>query len=293
MSKSAAANQVTQSTHTQSTQHRSVIRDHDISSVVIRDSVALDHAISDHVTNDHVTDERVIDDHVIDEQASADRMLTPIGIEQLFHTMLDAMGPTGWWPAETDYEIMVGAVLIQNASWCNAERSLDALRAADALKPRVIASMDNEQLQQLIRPSGFFRNKSRALQEVTRWYLNQYDSDPHNAHAIPDEQLRAQMLNLFGIGGETADDLLLYVFNRRTFIADTYSRRLFRFLGYSAPDRYAIFREQYQPIVLASRLTVADLQEFHGLIDEYGKIYRDDAAKADSFLGEWGSAKRQ
>ena len=267
-------------------------------SAVIRDSAAFDHATEEYVIEEHVIEEHVIDDHVtdervIDEHASADRMLTPIGIEQLFHTMLDAMGPTGWWPAETDYEIMVGAVLIQNASWRNAERSLEALREADALKPRVIASMDNEQLQQLIRPSGFFRNKSRALQEVTRWYLNQYDSDPRNAHAIPDEQLRAQMLGLFGIGGETADDLLLYVFNRRTFIADTYSRRLFRFLGYNAPDRYAIFREQYQPMVLASRLTVADLQEFHGLIDEYGKIYRDDAAKVDSFLGEWGSAKRR
>lgn len=189
------------------------------------------------------------------------------------------MGPTGWWPAESLYEIMVGAVLIQNASWRNADRSLDALRAADALDPHAIADMDNERLQDLIRPSGFFRNKSRALQAVTRWYLDRCGGDPGRVAGAPDDELRAEMLGLFGIGNETADDLLLYVFDRRAFIADTYSRRLFRFLGYDVPDGYPAFRAIYHPIALASGLTVADCKKFHGLIDEYGKQYRDDEAK--------------
>lgn len=95
------------------------------------------------------------------------------------------------------------------------------------------------------------------------------------------------MLGLFGIGGETADDLMLYVFSRRTFVADTYARRLFAFLGFDVPAGYLAFHKAYSPVVLDTSLSVKDLQEFHGLIDEFGKAYRDDAAKSESFLGGW------
>ena len=85
----------------------------------------------------------------------------------------------------------------------------------------------------------------------------------------------------------TADDMMLYVFSRRTFVADTYARRLFAFLGFDAPDGYPAFHKAYAPVVLDTGLDVADLQEFHGLIDEFGKAYRDDAAKNESFLQSW------
>ena len=88
-------------------------------------------------------------------------------------------------------------------------------------------------------------------------------------------------------GGETADDLMLYVFSRRTFVADTYARRLFAFLGFDVPAGYLAFHKAYSPVVLDASLSVKDLQEFHGLIDEFGKAYRDDAAKSESFLGGW------
>ena len=100
-------------------------------------------------------------------------------------------------------------------------------------------------------------------------------------------ELRTELLGLFGIGGETADDLMLYVFSRRTFVADTYARRLFAFLGFDVPTGYLAFHKAYSPVVLDASLSVKDLQEFHGLIDEFGKAYRDDAAKSESFLGGW------
>lgn len=210
---------------------------------------------------------------------------SPQAIETLYRTMLCEMGPTGWWPADGVYEIMVGAVLTQNAAWNNVARSLDALKSSGALEPHTLADMDGERLQELIRPSGFYRNKSRALREVSRWYVNRCDARPEGADDIDDESLRAELLSLFGIGGETADDLLLYVFGRRAFIADTYARRLFAFLGYRVPTGYPAFHKAFNPIVLDTNLSVADLKEFHGLIDEYGKQYRDDDAKTDSFLG--------
>ncbi|PJM73845.1 DNA lyase [Bifidobacterium primatium] len=201
--------------------------------------------------------------------------------------MLREMGPTGWWPADGPYEIMTGAVLTQNAAWGNAARSLAALRDADALDPYVVAGMDDAMLQRLIRPSGFYRNKSRTLRELSRWYIDRCGGSPEGASGIPDAELRGELLALFGIGGETADDLRLYVFDRRAFVADTYARRLLEFLGFTVPAGYPRFHAAIEPPVLATSLDVAELKEFHGLIDEFGKAYRDDDAKAESFLASW------
>ncbi|KAB8291509.1 endonuclease III domain-containing protein [Bifidobacterium avesanii] len=201
--------------------------------------------------------------------------------------MLEAMGPSGWWPADTVFEIMVGAVLTQNTAWGNVDRSLDALRAAGMLEPHALADADDARLRELIRPSGFYRNKARALRTLSCWYADRCGGDPRGAADLSDADLRRELLGLFGVGGETADDLVLYVFGRRAFVADTYARRLFAFLGWDAPAGYAKFHDAVIGAVLATDLDVPQLQEFHGLIDEFGKAYRDDEAKAGSFLAGW------
>ncbi|MBT1174666.1 DNA lyase [Bifidobacterium sp. LC6] len=205
-------------------------------------------------------------------------------IESLYDVMERELGPTNWWPAETLFEIMVGAVLTQNTAWGNVDRSLGALKAADALEPHAIVGLKPEQLQDLIRPSGFYRNKAKTLQSLSQWYIERCDARPEGAADIADDELRAELLGLFGIGGETADDLVLYVFGRRAFVADTYARRLFAFLEFDVPSGYPAFHKAFAPAVLATGLDVSQLQEFHGLIDEYGKAYRTDEAKAESFL---------
>ncbi|MBW3088222.1 DNA lyase [Bifidobacterium sp. 82T24] len=212
---------------------------------------------------------------------------TPETVEALYRTMAGELGPTGWWPADTVFEIMVGAVLTQNTAWGNVDRSLAALKSEGALEPHALMSMDRMRLQELIRPSGFYVNKSRAVQTLSRWYVERCGARPDGVADVPDAELRAELLGLFGVGGETADDLMLYVFSRRTFVADTYARRLFAFLGFAVPAGYAAFHRAYSPVVLGTNLTVADLQEFHGLIDEFGKQYRDDAMKRGSFLAGW------
>ena len=129
--------------------------------------------------------------------------------------------------------------------------------------------VEPERLQELIRPSGFYVNKSKTLRSLSRWYVERCDASPEGADGITDAEL------------------MLYVFSRRTFVADTYARRLFAFLGFDAPAGYPAFHKAYAPVVLDTGLDVADLQEFHGLIDEFGKAYRDDAAKNESFLQSW------
>ena len=173
---------------------------------------------------------------------------SPAYIESLYRTMAAALGPTGWWPAETTFEIMVGAVLTQNTAWGNVNRSLAALNAEGMLEPHKLVAMEPERLQELIRPSGFYVNKSKTVQSLSWWYVERCGAVPEGAAAISDAELRAELLGLFGIGGETADDLMLYVFSRRTFVADTYARRLFAFLGFDVPDkadRDAVLRRRY------------------------------------------------
>ncbi|KAB8287017.1 DNA lyase [Bifidobacterium ramosum] len=215
------------------------------------------------------------------------RVPTPADIASLYECMERELGPTNWWPADTLFEIMVGAVLTQNTAWGNVDRSLAALKSAGVLDPHAIAALEPEALQGLIRPSGFYRNKAKTLQSLSRWYVERCGADPDGARGLTDDGLRSELLSLFGVGGETADDLVLYVFSRRAFVADTYARRLFAFLGFTVPTGYPAFHKAFAPAVLASDLTVAQLKEFHGLIDEYGKAYRDDAAKAASFLTGW------
>jgi endonuclease-3 related protein len=158
-------------------------------------------------------------------------------------------------------------VLVQNTSFANVELSLARLKEAEAFSPDAVAAMDDADLQDLIR-----------------WYRQRFDCEPANALDVPDDELRRELPGLFGIGGETADVLMLYVFSRRAFIADTYARRLFSFLGCQLPAGYPAFHRAVAPAVLATGLSTAQLQEFHGLIDEFGKAYRDNEAKAESFI---------
>ena len=207
-----------------------------------------------------------------------------LALRTLYARLLEHMGPSGWWPADSRFEIMVGAVLTQNTAWGNVASSLNALRQAGALDPRAIAAMGDARLQALIRPSGFYVNKARSLKALCQWCLSRCDVDLSRARDIPDAALRAELLGIFGIGGETADDLMLYVFDRRAFIADTYARRLLTFLGVDAPRGYEALCALAMSWVLADGFTVTELKELHGLIDEFGKRYRTPEAMGASFL---------
>ena len=99
--------------------------------------------------------------------------------------MAAALGPTGWWPAETTFEIMVGAVLTQNTAWGNVNRSLAALNAEGVLEPHKLAIMGPAHLQELIRPSGFYVNKSKTVQSLSRWYVERCGASPEGAADIP------------------------------------------------------------------------------------------------------------
>ncbi len=148
---------------------------------------------------------------------------------RIYRRLRECHGHQQWWPGETPFEIMVGAVLTQNTAWSNVERAIANLQAAGALDPRAIREMDPERLGELLRPSGYFNVKARRLQAFCRWYLEQGGLEA--LQELPQEELRRRLLSVHGIGPETADDILLYAFGYPVFVIDAYTRRLFSRLG--------------------------------------------------------------
>ena len=143
----------------------------------------------------------------------------------VFQALLDRYGPQHWWPGESPFEVMVGAVLTQNTAWENVERAIARLKAAGALDPRVIVESEPQRLAEWIRPAGYFNVKARRLQAFCAWYLERGGLEALRRQ--PTEPLRADLLAVHGIGPETADDILLYALERPVFVIDAYTRRLF------------------------------------------------------------------
>ncbi|WP_225048137.1 endonuclease III domain-containing protein [Lacticaseibacillus kribbianus] len=200
-------------------------------------------------------------------------------LRDVYDRLAAALGPSGWWPADSKYEILVGAVLVQNTNWANVDRSLTNLRAATGFDPVRLAALTQAELVPLIRPSGFYQNKGRTLVGLFAW-LAHWDFDLARIGKTAPATLRAQLLALPGIGPETADASRLFVFDQPTFVADAYARRLFTWLGRPYPTYQALYATTGE----VAGWSLQDAQEFHGLIDNFGKTVKTPADFAASLL---------
>jgi len=143
-----------------------------------------------------------------------------------YRTLLAAWGPQHWWPAHTPLEVIVGAFLTQNTAWTNVERALANLRAANLLSLEAIRDIPLPDLERLIRPSGYFRQKAQRLKAFVTFLDRQHAGSLDNLFAQPTNHLREELLALNGIGPETADSILLYAGNHPVFVVDAYTRRI-------------------------------------------------------------------
>lgn len=138
-----------------------------------------------------------------------------------------AWGPQRWWPAESPFEIIVGAFLTQNTAWTNVERAMANLRQARRLSVDGIRRTPIEELEALVRPAGYFRQKAARLKTFVAYLDTRYKGSLSRMFSQPTEQLRTELLNLNGIGPETADSILLYAGQHEVFVVDAYTRRIF------------------------------------------------------------------
>ncbi len=143
---------------------------------------------------------------------------------EAYAALLEAYGPQGWWPSESSFETIVGAVLTQNTAWRNAERAIAALRTHGALTTEGMAALGRGRLEELVRPSGFYRQKARTLLNILA-VIARFDDGLDGLLAIDGERLRAWLLTITGVGPETADAILLYAKRHPRFVVDAYTRR--------------------------------------------------------------------
>lgn len=147
-----------------------------------------------------------------------------MNMNNIYEKLLAHYGNLNWWPAKTPYEVIVGAVLTQNTAWSNVEKAI--ANFTDGPTPEYMEAITESELQEIIKPSGFFRQKAVYLKAVTAWY-KRYGYSVENVVKHPLDRIRAELLAVQGVGFETADAILLYAFGYPTFVVDAYTKRLF------------------------------------------------------------------
>ncbi|MBO0928324.1 endonuclease III domain-containing protein [Staphylococcus sp. 30400_3112M30941] len=204
-----------------------------------------------------------------------------LGTDELYKILYEHLGPQFWWPADNDIEMMLGAILVQNTKWRNAEIALNQIKEHTHFNPNHILELPIDTLQSLIHSSGFYKSKSLTIKTLLTW-LARHHFNYQEINEWYKSKLRNELLSLKGIGSETADVLLVYIFGRIEFIPDSYARKIYDKLGYENTKSYDQFKKV---VTLPSHFTNQDANEFHALLDVFGKHYfRDKDIKNFDFL---------
>ena len=190
-------------------------------------------------------------------------------LQHYFDALFQAHGEQHWWPGRTPFEVIAGAILVQNTSWTNAARAIANLSAARLLTPASIDKVPLSKLTRLVRPSGYFRQKARKLKAFVHFLREHHRGSLQAMFRTPTPQLRAQLLRVQGIGPETADSILLYAGNHPVFVVDAYTRRILERHGLAhGKESYEGVRGLFeQSLPNDPRL----FNEYHALIVQTGK----------------------
>lgn len=197
-------------------------------------------------------------------------MTTPARFRQVFDSLYRDYGPQHWWPGDTPFEIMVGAVLTQNTAWTNVEKAIAVLKQNRCLHPQRIVDTRHQRLAAWLKPVGYFNIKAKRLKNFCRWYL-QAGGLSALSH-LETRPLRHGLLSVNGVGPETADDILLYAFERPVFVVDAYTRRLFSRLGFvQGEEGYEELRGLFEQKLAREPEPVLLFNEYHALIVRHAK----------------------
>lgn len=195
-------------------------------------------------------------------------------LNDIYNSLLGKFGDQNWWPGESKEEIIIGAILTQNTNWKNVEKSINNLKANNLINFYNITKINTEKLAQIIRTSGYYNQKAKRLKLVTEFFNKNPLSILENCLT---EELREKLISVNGIGAETADSILLYAFNRTTFVIDAYTKRIFNRLGFwnekiSYKDAQDFFMNNLSPSDgSASGGDVNLFNEYHALLVKFGK----------------------
>ncbi|HLA84035.1 MAG TPA: endonuclease III domain-containing protein [Thermoguttaceae bacterium] len=200
-------------------------------------------------------------------------------LQEVYRRLFDAYGPQHWWPGQSPFEVVVGAVLVQNTNWKNVEQAIANLRDADLLSPRALFDTPVEELAELIRPAGYYRIKARRLSNLVRMIVEEYDGDLDAMFAAGAATLREKLLEVNGVGPETADSILLYAGNLPVFVIDGYTYRVMTRHGWIEPEiDYHGLQEHFETHLPQD---VVLYNEFHALLVRVGHLHCRKTPKCD------------
>jgi len=192
-------------------------------------------------------------------------------LSEIYQLLFDRFGPQHWWPGDTQFEIITGAILTQNTNWANVEKAIANLKFANCLSSEKLYRLDISRLAELIRPAGYFNIKAKRLKNFVQWLFDNYQGKLSNLKSLDTDRLRAELLAIKGIGRETADSILLYALDRPIFVVDAYTARVTVRHGLIEPDAsYEQLRELFQSNLPED---VQLFNEYHALLVKVGKLF--------------------
>jgi len=190
-------------------------------------------------------------------------------VKGAYEKAFSAIGPRKWWPGDTAFEIILGAILTQNTAWKNVEKAIAKLKGHRVLSIAALRDLPENELAQMIRSSGYFNMKAKKIKAFIQFLDAHYDGSLKTMGKENLEKLREQLLQVHGIGPETADSILLYAFNKPSFVVDTYTRRIFsRHHIFSETESYDAMRDFFM-----KHADPSTFNEYHALIVHIGHHY--------------------
>lgn len=212
-------------------------------------------------------------------------------LTKLYDRLYAAYGPQKWWPGETPFEVLVGAVLVQNTAWKNVERAIANLRQESLMTPRKLYAVDPEELAELIRPAGYYRLKTQRLRNLLKLIVEEYDGSLDAFFNGDVDALRRELLSVKGVGPETADSIVLYAAAKPSFVVDTYTHRILTRHGWIEPEAdYHRIKDHFESQL---PIEVSLYNEFHALLVRVGhdhcrKSPKCEACPLEDLLPEGG-----
>ncbi len=198
-------------------------------------------------------------------------MTTNETLRRFYEVLFEELGPQGWWPAETPFEVVVGAILTQNTAWRNVERAIAKLKREGLMDAAALEACPPERLAEVIRPAGYFRVKARRLKNFIHVLTEDFGGALDALFALSTPTLRETVLEVRGIGPETADSIVLYAAERPVFVVDTYTARILHRHGLIEDDfGYAEIQDLFHGALAED---VATFQEYHALLVAVGKTW--------------------
>ncbi|WP_407355083.1 endonuclease III domain-containing protein [Methanolobus sp. WCC5] len=183
----------------------------------------------------------------------------------VYDLLLNELGPQYWWPAQTPFEVVVGAVLTQQTKWTNVEKAIHDLKAHGLLEVEALAEADSGLIEELVKCCGFYRQKASRIKEIAAFFA---ENAMETVFSMPVEDLRRVMLSLRGVGDETADSIVLYAAGKPKFVIDAYTTRMLKCIGIKG--NYQELQRMFENSLPED---VGIYKEYHALIVEYSKAF--------------------